>query len=515
MFSDLAKDSHRVSTFGTQRWLKVTAIAVGIISICGGLGGCVAPQRTVSLSSGRDQSAYARIGGKIQQLAEQVNLTVEDNLDSQGSQQNLDRLMNGEVDFAIAQLDVASEAMKAGQVVAVAILTEEYVHLITHEKAGINSFPELKDKTVNIGPPGSGINFTASRIFNALNLVIKENITPQTDEGLKNLTQQKLDALVYVGPLKASDQVREQLIKLPGLQFLPLDESFINYLTLQFPESYRASVIPKGTYKPFPALPSTDIKTITTSGALLTRPDVNKDTVALMTWAIISNARQFSPFYPKLANEQGEVNLSEGLLYLHPGAQQAYSNGDPRVAWLKYLQQNTPLQAASIMLISTTTLGFLISWWRKRHSNKLQQAHRQAIAELQNQLKIDPHQALLDTESLMQGYRLMMIEGNLSPDLYREIDHINDVFIQQCRSARQQQQSQELNEVIDYINSLITSTDSSSQDRIQDLSNRQATYREMVLKGQLEISTYLSLYQIQLLSRIFSQTIPSQVDQLD
>ena len=58
-------------------------------------------------------------------------------------------------------------------------------------------------------------------------------------------------------------------------------------------------------------------------------------------------------------------------------------------------------------------------------------------------------------------------------------------------------------------------TDSSSQDRIQDLSNRQATYREMVLKGQLEISTYLSLYQIQLLSRIFSQTIPSQVDQLD
>ena len=155
----------------------------------------------------------------------------------------------------------------------------------------------------------------------------------------------------------------------------------------------------------------------------------------------------------------GEVNLSEGLLYLHPGAQQAYSNGDPRVAWLKYLQQNTPLQAASIMLISTTTMGFLISWWRKRHSNKLQQAHRQAIAELQNQLKIDPHQALLDTESLMQGYRLMMIEGNLSPDLYREIDHINDVFIQQCRSARQQQQSQELNEVIDYINSLITSTD--------------------------------------------------------
>ncbi|MEY2983438.1 MAG: hypothetical protein RLZZ568_55 [Cyanobacteriota bacterium] len=457
------------------------------------MSGCGRNLQTVRLSSGRDQSAYSRIGKQIQEIAPQVGLQVEDNFDSQGSQQNLERLLSRDVDFALVQLDVASEAMKKGEVVAVAMLTEEYLHIVSQDAVSIQDFAELQGKTVDIGAPGSGINFTASRLFRATNLTIQ----PKTGDSLERFTDKTLDAIVYVGPLKASVQVREKLRQSAGLKFVPLSLSFINYLTLQFPESYRKAYIPQGTYKPLPALPSVDILTISTGGALLTRPDVPRETVALMAWTIFSNARQFASFYSKLAMENGAMNLYEGLLYVHPGAIQAYQSGDPRVAWLKYLRENTPLQAASIMLLTTTSIGFLLRGWRKRKTGKIIKGHRQVIAELQAQLTTDPRYALQETENLQQQYRLMLIEGNLSPDLYQRIDNMNEILVQQCRNEINRQQDGNLNQIIADLTDL---HDHNDQDWIiKHLQTCQKTYREMLINGHLDFQTYLSLYQMQLL----------------
>nr|WP_255611275.1 TAXI family TRAP transporter solute-binding subunit [Synechocystis sp. PCC 7339] len=108
---------------------------------------------TVTLSSGSNLSAYARIGQQIQESAASVDLIVEDEKNSQGSQQNLQRLLDGEVDFALVQLDVASEAMKAGDVAAVAILTEEYAHIVGRKNDNVNTLRDLEGKKVSIGPP--------------------------------------------------------------------------------------------------------------------------------------------------------------------------------------------------------------------------------------------------------------------------------------------------------------------------------------------------------------------------
>ncbi len=148
----------------------------------------------------------------------------------------------------------------------------------------------------------------------------------------------EIDAFIYVGPLATSEKFKQELKQSPQLRFIPIDSSLINYLTIQFPESYQGAIIPQGTYKPLPQLPNQDLPTISTPGALITRPDVNKRTVSLVTWAIISNFRQYSPFYPELASQQDAKLLSEGLIYIHPGAQQVFNQGDPRVAWQRYLQ---------------------------------------------------------------------------------------------------------------------------------------------------------------------------------
>ncbi len=100
------------------------------------------------------------------------------------------------MDFALVQLDVAGEAMKAGEVVAVAMLTEEYLHLISRRGTGIQNFAQLQDQVVNIGPLGSGINFTAQRIFQATDLKIEAQALSETGNGLERLVGGKTDALV-------------------------------------------------------------------------------------------------------------------------------------------------------------------------------------------------------------------------------------------------------------------------------------------------------------------------------
>ncbi|MCT0253401.1 TAXI family TRAP transporter solute-binding subunit [Synechocystis sp. CS-94] len=461
---------------------------------------------TVTLSSGSNISAYARIGEQIQASAATIDLVVEDEKDSQGSQQNLQRLLEEKVDFALVQLDVASEAMKAGDVAAVAILTEEYAHIVGRKSDNIKTLADLEGKKINIGPPASGINFTATRLFDSTNLQIR----PFTDSGLGHSLQaftnpnSGLDGLVYVGPLKASDEVREKLALVGDVTFVPLSESFINYLTLQFPESYRKAYIPQGTYRAFPPFPSEDILTISTGGALLTRPNVSREKVALMTWAIFANSRQFASFYPKLAADNGSVNLYEGLLYIHPAAMRTYRDGDPRIAWLRYIQENKPLQAASIMLISTTTIGFLLQGWRKRKTEKFLVGHRQAIADLRQAAEENPQEALKEIESLKQSYRLMLIEGNLAPDLYQQIEGMNEVFIEQCRMEINRQQDRDLNKIIGGLTEVQQWQGHNTPWMMEHLRQCQEIYREMLLKGHLDFPTYLNLYQMQLLLDILT-----------
>lgn len=87
---------------------------------------------------------------------ETVDLKVR-NLESKGSRQNLQRLIDHQTDFAIVQLDAASEMMQQGKVQAIALLANEPIHVITQTNVPIKTFDDLAGKRVAIGVPGSGI----------------------------------------------------------------------------------------------------------------------------------------------------------------------------------------------------------------------------------------------------------------------------------------------------------------------------------------------------------------------
>ncbi len=453
--------------------------------------------RTVTISSGSDGSGYQRISQQISLSAQSMgDLTVEDAENSQGSLQNLERLLNKEVDFAIVQLDVVSEAMKEGKVKTVVILTQEYLHLVTRKDSGIKTFADLKGKRVAVGAPGSGIYFTANRIFGATDLDIVE--INSNNNNIAKLGKGEIDAFVYVGPLGTNERVRKTLKQTNNLQFIPVESHLTNYLTIQYPESYRSAIIPQGTYKPFPELPQQDLPTISTPGALITRPDVNSSKVSLLTWAIISNIRQFSAFYPEFASEKGKVLVNKGLTHVHPAAQSVFTQGDPRNAWLRYIQENKPLQAASIMLLVTSTIGFSLRWWRQRRYKTLLINNRQAISELRGLLETEPQKASEEIERLRQQYRLMLIDGTVPTEAYEQIERMTQIFADECRTGLEKQQQNSIKLVLESFRKWQESCVKNPQDILENLYQDQQKYLEMLLAKQITMPTYLQLTQLTL-----------------
>ncbi|MGK7942393.1 MAG: TAXI family TRAP transporter solute-binding subunit [Crocosphaera sp.] len=462
------------------------------------LGSCSTQKTILSISSGSLGSGYQRISSQIKLSAENIEqIEVTDEYNSQGSQQNLQRLLNKEVDFAIVQLDVASEPMKEGKVNTLLVLTQEYLHIVTQAKSEIETLADLQGKRVIVGAEGSGIYFTAKRIFEASNITVIE--VKSNEDRLNKLINNEVDAFVYVGPLATSEKFKKELNKAPQLRFIPIDLSLINYLTIQFPESYQGKLIPQGTYKPLPKLPNQDLLTISTPGALITRPDVNSRKVSLLTWAIISNFRKYSPFYPELASQQDASLLTEGLIYIHSGAQQVFNNGDPRVAWQRYLQENKPLQAAFIMLISTSSIGFLIRWWRKRKQNNLLKANLQTIHELRQLLDNNPQKATEEIEDLRQKYRLMLIDGKVAPEVYEQIEKMTQIFSEQCERWQEKQRESSHDQILKLMNEWSQELPESLILKHEELQYTHNQYQEMLKNGQLDLQTYLQMIQLTLL----------------
>ncbi|MDJ0509112.1 MAG: TAXI family TRAP transporter solute-binding subunit [Crocosphaera sp.] len=461
------------------------------------LGSCTSQKTILSISSGSDGSGYQRISSQIKLSADTIEqIKVTDQYNSQGSQQNLQRLLNKEVDFAIVQLDVASEAMKEGKVNTLLVLTQEYLHIVTKADSEIETLADLQGKRVIVGAEGSGIYFTAKRIFEASNITVTE--VKSNDDRLNKLINNEVDAFIYVGPLATSKSFKKELKQSPKLRFLPIDSSLINYLTIQFPESYQGKIIPQGTYKPLPELPNQDLLTISTPGALITRPDVNQRKVSLLTWAIISNFRKYAPFYPELASQQDAKLLTEGLIYLHPGAQQVFNNGDPRVAWQRYLQENKPLQAAFIMLISTSSIGFLIRWWRKRKQKNLLKANLQTIHELRHFLDKNPQKAREEIEDLRQKYRLMLIDGQVAPEVYEQIEKMTQIFSEQCERWQEKQRESSRNQILKLMDEWSKQLPENLFVRHEQLQSSHPQYQEMLKTGQLDLQTYLQMIQLTL-----------------
>jgi TRAP transporter TAXI family solute receptor len=453
----------------------------------------------VVLSSGPAGGYYSRLGKQIDHSSQTTVEMAVKNLETQGSQENLQNLLTKRADFALIQLDVAEAAMRQGQVQAVAVLGNEHVHVITRTDSPLKSFADLQGKRVAIGAPGSGIRHTATELVQA------GGITLQADNSsfiaaLDKLKTRQLDAVFYVGSIGASERLRQDFAANPVLQIIPLQSSLVNYLTVRDAGSYQAATIPVGTYNVKPPIPERDIPTLSTATVIVTRPDVDRRQVGLLTWAILANSRKYALFYPELETDDARSLLQKGLYYIHPAAQEVYTNGDPRSAWIRYWENNNDLQAGLVILLGSSGIGLFLRHWRKERSKKLITTTIKRINELRQLLPHEAQQALRGIDELSQEHRLMFIDGIVSPDIYEGVRQKTQFFADQCHKLLEEQRRKFIMDTLLLLDDWQANLQTNPKEALQKLSQIKHQYREMLLSDQVDIEAYIELVQLTLMS---------------
>jgi uncharacterized protein len=479
------------------------AIFLGLSGLAGGifltLSSCSSQPSSVTLSSGVAGSYYNRLSEQINNsTTSTVKLSVK-NIESQGSRQNLQRLQNHQVDFAIAQLDVANEAMRQGKIKAVAILANEYIHIVTQKDSSLNTFTDLQGKRVAVGTPGSGMSFTAERLLKADNITVQPDYS-SFDEAFQKLKSRQVDALIYVGSLGASQNLRQQFVNNPELKLLPIEPALINHLTILDPGSYEAAELPIGTYASRPPFPNQKVPTIATPTVLVTHPKMNRQKVALVTWSILSTARSYSQFYPALQIEEPQDLLRRGLFYIHSAAEEVFEQGDPRMALMRYWESNSDLQAGVFILGATSILGLLLRQWRRQRSKKMVTTTANRINELKSLLPEHPQQAFNGIEDLSQEHRLMFVEGAVTTEVYEQLLQKTQTFAEQSRRLLEQQRKKFVMDTLLGLDEWQATLQTDPEAALQKLIYIKQQYRDMLLSDQVDIEAYMELMQLTLMS---------------
>ncbi len=177
---------------------------------------------------------------------------------SEGSLQNVQKLLSHDATFALVQSDVAhavwfnhpllkgddpcfpiSAALKddSGQLQLIAPLYAEVLHILVRPHLNVSSLADLRQRRVWIGGRQSGTFFTAERVLSAAGVRACDipeaesyKNAPGAAEAVKQLRTMRLDAVFYTGAVP-THVIQDAVEGSPEIRLLPLDFGLVNRLT--------------------------------------------------------------------------------------------------------------------------------------------------------------------------------------------------------------------------------------------------------------------------------------------
>ena len=247
-----------------------------------------------------------------------------------GSTYNIGQIMQGELQFGVAQSDWQYHAYNGTRpdkvkpfngLRAVFSAHPEPFQIIARKGSKIKDWKSLKGKKVNIGNPGSGQRGTFEVLMEAHGVDTgyfgsTSELTSSEQSGA--LCDKKIDAFGYTvgvpnaGVAQSTDGCGASIINLntDAVKKLVADNPF-----------YAFATIPKGTYK-------TSKKDVTTFGVMasvVTSEAVPEDLVYAVVKAVFENLDDFKKQHPAFENLDPKKMIVDGLSApLHPGAVKYY-----------------------------------------------------------------------------------------------------------------------------------------------------------------------------------------------
>ncbi len=242
------------------------------------------PPKTVTLSTGQENSAYEVLGKRYAAILARQGITVRLKR-SEGSMENLQRLQDPASDVDIAFVQSGSTSLRNAeqhQLVSLGSLFVEPVWLFYRDSVKLRSVRDLRGLRINVGPDGTGVPQLFGKILDAngmekgdVRLADMEN-TPAT----MALLAGKVDGMVFSSSAEAL--LIQMLLQTPGIRLFDFTQAEAYARRFAFLSAVR---LPRGIVDFGRDIPSRDHQLIAPTATLVARDGLHPALVDLLVQA--------------------------------------------------------------------------------------------------------------------------------------------------------------------------------------------------------------------------------------
>ncbi|MFQ5717987.1 MAG: TAXI family TRAP transporter solute-binding subunit [Acidobacteriota bacterium] len=313
-------------------WLAGIALAVLMLPACGPAsqqGGEDAGRRFLSVGTAPPGGAFFVVGGAISEVLDATpgagwSVTAEA---TKGSQENIRRLVAGELDLALANSAISYFAVrgdapwkKKHPVRAVMTLAPNVALFIAPAGGDVHTIRDLAGRRVVVGPAGAGFEAFLGPLLAAHGLTY-DDFTPlhNTQAGAVDMLADGSAAAAFLGGAIPTASITQATAG-QDVRFVPFDRDAIDQLTARY-VFFRPATVPAGTYRgqdePFSGL---DVGSM----HLITSADADENLIYALTRALYENRAQVVEKHPagRAINARNAAR-NTGIPF-HPGAERYY-----------------------------------------------------------------------------------------------------------------------------------------------------------------------------------------------
>jgi uncharacterized protein len=241
-----------------------------------------APPHHVVLATGQENSAYEQFGQEYAKaLAKNdVKVTLERSL---GSQDNLQRLIDGRADIGFVQSGSTNEEQAARRgLVSLGSLFTEPVWLFLREPLKVDNLTQLRGLRINLGPEGTGVPRLFRQVL-AVNGVEPNEVQAgslENTQATMALLDGRIDGLVFSSAPEAP--LVQMLLQTPGIKLFDFTQAEAYTRRLPF---LTHVVLPRGIVDLGRDIPSRDYQLIAPTATLVARENLHPALIDLFVQA--------------------------------------------------------------------------------------------------------------------------------------------------------------------------------------------------------------------------------------
>ena len=238
--------------------------------------------------------------------------------------ENIRRVAADQMSFGFSSSSTLYEAKngegpfeEAQPVAAMAYLYPAVLQVATTDDSGIESFEDLKGKTINLGPPGSNSAVLGQRLLEAYGVFDPSNVQFLSyTEGTNALMNGTVDAAVVLAGAPTAALI--DLAAQRNMRLLSVDPDKVSGLIEQHPY-YQLYEIPAGTYSG----QSEPVAVINDPATLFTKQDADEELIYNITKAIFEHLPELGEVHPQAKTISLET-ATQTPIELHPGAKRFF-----------------------------------------------------------------------------------------------------------------------------------------------------------------------------------------------